>query len=328
MNMLQDCRIVTANADGDVYRQEPEQRGSPALVMTQGQLIEFFRCPQRWIRGYRPPDTDAKAWGSMVDCMLLTPEKWDESFVVCPGTYRSKDGEDKPWRNDKRIKEVADWMAANESKAQIKADTLEAVTMAVARIKEEDEICDLLTNSERQVWVAGKFHHTATGVTVPVKALIDLAPSKDHWVFGNCLADFKTTRAGHPDQWKRWVFDRKYHVQAAFYLDLYNAATKENRDTWLHVIQESFQPFEPGRRILSERFIQSGRGLYLAMLDTYCRCLKEGIWPGYDSGNGALKNWTVTEPEPWMETDTLLEGSQGGLTDEELDEVFPVEATV
>jgi exodeoxyribonuclease VIII len=138
-----------------------------------------------------------------------------------------------------------------------------------------------------------EYRDAETGIVVPVKILVDLAPRPETFMWGCCLGDLKTCQnAGK--SWARKVFELSYHVQAAFYLDVWEAATGEKRTEFFHVVQESFPPWEPARKILSAEFIELGRWRYQEALNRYAKCLSAGEWPGYGQD--------IVQPEPWMLT--------------------------
>ena len=186
----------------------------------------------------------------------------------------------------------------------IKRKDAEAAAEAVAALEAEPNIAYLLANSEHQVLVMGEYLEAGTGLTIPVKALIDIVPGAQEDFYGATLADLKTCRSAGLRAWTRTVADGNLHWQAALYLDLYNAATGECRESFLHVLSESSAPYQTGRRILSLEFIEAGRLAYRTALSHYATCLKSARWPDYE-GVGALNGWTFVEPEPWMVSLTL-----------------------
>jgi len=121
--------------------------------------------------------------------------------------------------------------------------------------------------------------------------------------FCDSLADFKTCSSAHPRSWQKHVHDYDLHTQAGLYLDLYNAATGEQRDEFRHILQESFKPWQVAKRILSVEFISLGREKYKRILKRYAACLKSGHWPDYDEGGPhdvVLDGWLTTQPVDWM----------------------------
>ena len=127
--------------------------------------------------------------------------------------------------------------------------------------------------------VVGEYADKETGLTVPLKGMIDLEPRVNS-TFHDSLADLKTCNSASPFPWARAVFEHGYHIQAAMYLDLYNSATGQDRTTFLHVLQESYAPWEVGKRLLSQEFLELGRLTYLTALQRYCQCLAANSRPG------------------------------------------------
>jgi hypothetical protein len=147
--------------------------------------------------------------------------------------------------------------------------------------------------------VIGEYHDEETGIMVPLKSLIDIVPSasSDN---AKALADLKTCVSASPPAWTKAVSDHDYDAQSALYLDLFNAATGQERVEFLHVLQESYAPWQPGKRMLSAEFIELGRVKYLDALKRYCQCLAANSWPGYETGKMVLNGWQLTEPLAYM----------------------------
>ena len=308
---FQDAKIVGEGVDSERYHQESGLRGTPEFVVSQGALREFERCPLRWVMGYTPPESTAKQWGSMLDCMLLTPDDFEGKYPLRPDTYPApakhekvkkgeiKEGDPLPWNANAAI--CREWEEGLNGRKAIKSKTYSDLTVAAKRLRVDPVIEDLLESSVNQVWVTANYHDSETGLVVPCKALIDGVPRAGVPVLEHCLWDLKTTRSALPEAWLKWAYQAGLYIQAAWYLDLFNAATGEDRSTWLWVLQENFPPFEVGRRMLSQSFIELGRLFYRSALARYCLCLKTGVWPGYDAPDGQkLPGWTEVTPLQWM----------------------------
>ena len=108
-----------------------------------------------------------------------------------------------------------------------------------------------------------------------------------------------------PYVWESYSRQRGYHVQSAFDLDLYNAATGEQRDTWCFVLSENFPPYETGRAILSLEKLNCGRIIYRAYLAKYAKCLATGKWPGYQDGVETLDGWSLDKASKLDELDAM-----------------------
>jgi hypothetical protein len=302
---------ITFDADPADYHKIGEKfsRGDPRFVMSNGRLSDFAKGQRKWMRGAEQEGTEAMGWGSLVDCITLTPARFGAKYVVCPETYhaegkkKSDPGEDKPWNwNANYCKE---WRAVHEAdgKEVVKVDKISEAWKAQKRLMNDPTICKFLTGAKTQVQILVDYTDPQTGIVVPVKCLLDIVPTGE---FSSWLGDLKTTSADTMGKWVRQLFEYNWHCQAALYCDAYNAATGEKRNIFSHVVSESAPPYEPRNAMLSDEYLQMGRAAYLTRLQYYCWCLSKNYWPGYSNSrlNGGetqvIDGWQVAEPMPWM----------------------------
>ena len=295
--------IIEATDCGDgvsyeIYSKQPSgvYRGHPDYILSGSDLADFDRCPSKWIGGYRDEETKSTAWGQLVDCLLMEPDGLAKRFIVIPDTYTNEKGEEKPWNFNAKV--CDQWREANRGRIELKKATLERGWVAATILCTDDEIAHVVNTSRKQVMLTGIYLDEETGLAIPLRALIDLAPPSKF------LADLKTTNSAHPKDWQRHVYNFGYHMQAARHLDLWNAAHNDNRRDFRHYVQENTEPFEVAKRILSSEFIALGRQQYARALKRYARCLKTGNFPGYDDSTNpadiVIDGHLVTSPEAWM----------------------------
>jgi exodeoxyribonuclease VIII len=313
---FRNCRIVGTNIDADAYHRVTEQRGSPDYPVSPSMLRSFSACQSRWLHGYSSPDSDAKDRGRAVDSALLTPKLFAEQYVVRPDTYAAPAthakvkagkisvGDPLPWNSNAAV--CSDWIDAAESAGKTVLSSKESmeISTAVTRLKEDETIASFVDESEKQVLAVGEWHDES-GVIIPVRCLIDLQPWKES-EFAACLGDLKTTRNAAVVPFQRQTYQLGWHIQAAFDIDLYNAATGGERSTWCFIVQENYPPFQPAKRMLSQEFRELGQAAYRSQLGLYCRCLQSGRWPGYDDHDEAIQGWSLVAPEPWMGSDSMF----------------------
>jgi hypothetical protein len=300
---FENARTVKKSASQEEYRKQEYPRGDPHYRVSRSDLCEIAACPHRWLADVQDDDTKSTQWGTLIDALLLGGEL---NIAVTPETY----GDDnKPWNWN--AKACQQWRELNRGRIIVKPDTLEKAQLAVNRIRNDAIIAAVINDADFQVWVEAEWR-ISDKITVPVMGLIDIVPKSPE-----SLADFKTTASAEPRQYGRSIFNFGYHVQAALYLDLWNAATNENRKTFLHVIQESSEPYEIGRRMLDNNWIQLGRAQYQSALALYGKCLETNTWPSYDDMEAPsitrIQGWTITSPETWMilNSDVKLDNSEG-----------------
>jgi hypothetical protein len=292
-NPFQSAMLCGDGISYEVYSRQDAKRGGRDYVMSRGELCEFMTNPRRWRNGFREDGTKETEWGSLVDGLTLCDTK-GPLIAVAPETYPdSKTGEPKPWNwNATYCKE---WRKAAEGHIIVKAAVFNEATKAVEILKADQAIHELLQCSQKQVMVQGEYQDKETGICVTVRGLLDLAPDRASVHYGDCLADLKTCNFALPVVWRRHVSDFGLDQQAALYLDLWNAATGEKRDTFRHIIQESQPPYDVSKRMLSAEFVGIGRAKYLAALKRYCACLQSGEFPGYDSDETTPPNEPIID---------------------------------
>ena len=299
--MITNATIVSKDTDPRLYnRDQQAQRGTTGFAMSGSSIKEFVRCPSRWKAGYKPPESEAKDWGSLLDCLVLEPERFQEHYAENPATYTNEKREVKDWNNNATV--CRQWNEEQErsGKQIVKAKLVNEATWAKKQLMADEIIKAFIESSDKQVLVRAQWVDKATGITVPLRCLIDIAPRLDT-EFAKCLGDLKSTRCAGTHAFQRQVFQMGYHVQAAFNTDMYVGATKEDRTTWCFIVQENFPPYQTGRRMLSESFVEIGRRQYRKALAAYCQCIARGVWPSYDDTPDAIQGWSLTEPDSWME---------------------------
>lgn len=280
------------------YSKQPEgaKRGDPKWEMTRGELMEFYKCPHKWIQNVPEKVTGPMKWGSLIDCLLLTPEQFESRYAVAPATYKNKKGETCDWRNDMRIEAVYNFYSDNYGKEIISQSDLNEAKSNVDSILRNPHMADLLKSSKKQVMVRAEYRDKETGIVVSVKCLLDLAPFKTDPQWGKCLGDLKCTTNASQGAWTRKVWDELYHVQAAFYSDAYKAATGEDRTDWFNAISEDHPPYVSAIWLLSADFVELGRMKYVEALKAYCQCIKSNRWPSYN--DDPFSKWIT--PLPYM----------------------------
>jgi len=310
--MIQNAQLVGFNIPPSHYETETEQRGSPALTVRAHILGEILRNAQRWVKGYESPESKSKKFGAVLDCALLTPAQWPKRYAVIPA-----DAPKKPTKAQVNAKKPSpesvaaiewwgDFIASNPGEI-IPQDLNASVHSAMNRLREDKLIADLIECSHHSVMVTADWKDPVTGLVVPLKALIDIVPPDDHPVFGGSMWDLKSTMNASPRSFSRDAQKYNYGIQGAFYMDLWNAATGEQRHDFGHIVIENFHPYEfrTPPPLLSQRFLGHGNALYQRALSIYCKALSTGEWPSYDRRGG---DWPITDCDDWyLSAETLYD---------------------
>lgn len=311
-NPFTNGKVIQRGANPAEYHNTGKDynRGDHEFIMSNGHLKAFSDCPAKWLAGGQ---VEEKSWqmdfGSWLDCLFLSPHLAEKCFAVTPATYpatpKRKDDvpEQKPWTRQANY--CKDWEAEREAEGRhiIKHDINDSVHNALISLREIHE--GLQHESAHQVFCMAEWEDKGTEIVVPVKILVDIVPNLIHdSPFSKCLFDLKTAGNGSPGAWTKQVFDRGYYLQAALYLDVYCAATGEDRNTFAHIVIENEWPFHVTQPALclSSEFINLGRLRYRAALAQYCQCLETGAWPSYPliPGTKVYGGLQIIEPRAWM----------------------------
>lgn len=107
--------------------------------------------------------------------------------------------------------------------------------------------------------------------------------------------DLKTTLDARADAFSRSVANYRYHVQAAFYLDVWEWETGEQLERFEFAAIEKAMPHAIGIYRLDDEAMREGRRLYREALNTYADCLERDEWPAYDTEPQwlCLPQWAV-----------------------------------
>lgn len=316
--MFKNAKIVGIGADAEKYHAPQAERGAREFVMSSSALRSVFvKCPAAWRMGWTLESSDALEYGSLFDCLVLTPELFAARYVVQPSTYMA-DGTkkndpqtEKSWNNNATF--CRDWRAAQKDsgKIVISKSELADAQAAVHRLNADAQIKAFIDGCVKQVWIKGEWHDKGTGLIVPVRCLIDLVETEVP-LTRQRIGDLKTTKNAAPLAWARWARFAGYDVQAAWNLDLFNAATGRDIDLFEFVLSESEFPYQTARRVAIDprtgdpesdegSAIVSGRRAYRRMMRDYCMCLEKNIWPGYDDTDESNNGATEFRADPYEE---------------------------
>lgn len=280
--MITDAKLVEIQADPAEYHQQDAERGCGTFVMSRSELMTFFDNPWKWLQGFDQEDSDATNWGSRLDTLVLDNGRFGQKFSICPKEYPHEvKGEKvmKPWNRNATY--CQEWEAMQPGRTVLKPHEEAELLAAREMLLAHPEAAEILNCSQKQVWCKANWTDKATKVVVPVKILIDLLPDKDHPKHGKRIFDFKTAASANPNAWP-YVCNRfGYHVQAAMYLDIYCAATGEDRTDWAHLVQENTPPYCVELIGLDSETIDAGRDIYKLALSEYARCLQTNQWRSY-----------------------------------------------
>lgn len=209
--------------------------------------------------------------GSALHCLVLEPDKYDETFAVYPGKVR-------------RGKEYDAWAAANADKVHL-SDREELVA---------DKCADAVLSSDLATSYLGEHRELAVTWADP-DTLIPCKGRVDTFVDG--LVEIKTT-SKPLKQFGRAIFSYNYHAQVAWYTDGLRANGHDLPGNPVIIAVETTEPFGCAVFALPPEVVEAGRRKYKGWLRKLAECEAKDEWPGY--GGGELV-WV--ELPPWEQAE-------------------------
>ena len=256
-----------------------------SLSVTWAKKLLPPSCPAKYRheRDHGQPPRDAFDFGRAAHALLLerTAIVAMDDWYDDPSVIVSIDAPD--WRL-KAARELRDEVRKVGATPLLASDAAKVIAMADA-LHGSELIESLLASAATEQAMYGI--DPATGVWLRGKA--DIIRN------GEQILDYKTTAASaHPEKFARTVADYGYHMQAAWYIDLWQSITGE-AVPFGFVVQEKEAPYLSSVAYLDDDYIELGRKKNRQAIDTFAACLESGVWPGYTDDEPA-----IITPPGWM----------------------------
>lgn len=249
----------------------PAERYHATHAMSAGGLKRMRQSPAHFYGMQLDPErpepgdpTPALKNGTLVHCAIFEPEALDGRYVIKPAdmNFSSKDG--KAWR-DAQTLEIVDAAQMTAAKAQ------------AAALRRLPDIAALLADGYGEssaFWI-----DPTTG---------ELCKCRPDWVSpagdGVVLVDGKTCQDASPEGFGRAIWNFDYWLQAAWYIDGFEAATGLRVHGFVFAAVESAWPHAAAAYMLGDDVIDKARAENRRLLNLYAECKRTGTWPGYQSG--------------------------------------------
>ena len=234
------------------------------------------------------PDSSPRKLGRAVHVAALEPEKFAAEFIEYEERRAGRFWEQfKVMHADREILSSKEMAAARRVAAAVRSHPIAAPYLAKG-VAEATILWDYTVPTLGGV----------EGFTQPLKGRVDFVSAAE----GGCLVDLKSTRSSAPGPFGADAARYQYHVQAAMYVDGYEAATGK-RLPYLLIAVESEGPCVSQVYRIPEDLIELGRETYRDWLGRLNYCRRENVWPGYADApiDLALPRWATPSEEevPW-----------------------------
>lgn len=230
----------------------------------------------------QPPrePTQAMRIGSAIHCAVLEPDLFDKRYLE----VNFKD------RRTKAYKETAQAHGEEFVLLPHEAEHVRAVQKSIHAHPEAKKLITQPGDFEMSAFA----RDPETGVKV--RCRYDLLCS-------NFALDLKKSRGVMPREFSRACATYRYHVQAAFYSDVYEWITGEKLEAFWFLAVEDQPPYTPVLYRLDDISLEQGRIDYRRDLNTYAMCLESGEWPKFEPETSllSLPDWALADMDDALE---------------------------
>ena len=236
----------------------------------------ILRSPAHYRFGERKEATRAMEIGTALHCAVLEPERFATDYML--------------------LKEVTD-RRASAYKEACKVWSAERVLTGI----EADRVAGMQESALSNP-------HLAQYLNVPGRCELSVyAIDPETGVLVKCRFD-KLTDSGYAVDLKKTqdlrdfgksVANYGYHMQAAFYMDVYEWATGDKLQGFVFAAVEELLPHASAPLVLDDESLDIGRMMYRKALNTYAECLNDDDWPGIacEPETIQLPSWYINQFE-------------------------------
>jgi exodeoxyribonuclease VIII len=254
-----------------------EYHAHPAISRSALSLVK--RSPLHY-RAYadrtEPVDpTPAMRFGTAVHAAVLEPHIFDEQYVLAPEFSRTTKAGKEAWASaaaeGQELLLRSEWDAIQAIRESIQAHPAANQCLSAPGINE------------------------ASFLAKDPQTGLHLKCRPDRLTFSGWCIDLKTTQDASATEFTRSIAKFDYHVQAAFYLHVIEAATGIRPKGFIFLAVEKAAPYAVHMMRLSDVAIQQGTREMVAHLRTLQSCIESSTWPGYSDQveDVTLPSWAI-----------------------------------
>ncbi len=249
-------------------------------VVSKSALDQLDRSPahyRAWVDGIVDESTPALRFGQLLHMMILEPERFRATYREQPdfGDGRTKEGKAARAR----------WAEENAGALPISKADAEKLGGMFVSVMRHPAASRLILEGQSEVTLS--WQDAITGLRCKSRA--------DYYVPKRHLAvDLKSTEDASPNEFKRSVYNYRYHVQDA----LYRAAFKECGAPIQHfaiLAVEKSPPYACAVYVLDQDAVARGFSSARQGIERLADCLKRNEWPSYSDGieELSLPHWAA-----------------------------------
>jgi hypothetical protein len=220
------------------------------------------RSPAHYRQSILQPEapTPAMIWGSMFHSFVLEPEVFEATYAVMPEGIdrRTKEGK-QAWQ---------DWQESHEGLLPVDKPTLAEIIAMRDSLLSSPKACTAMSEGVAEAslfWLTGEI----------------ACKGRPDYIRPDLIIDLKTTIDARPDVFSRQVWNYRYHVQAAYYIDGMTSLDGQKPRDFLFIAIEKSPPYGIQFYLADQTMIDQGRREYQQDMEVYAQCMASDEWPCY-----------------------------------------------
>jgi hypothetical protein len=229
----------------------------------------------RWEMDNPKKSTPDMVFGSLIDCLLLEPDKFSNYFTTLPET--SVDKKDN----------IIPFSARSDHGKNVLKSIYESgkQPISTSQIKHGKSLVDgIMGHPTAGQWLSGGRAQVTIIWNDPQTGV--LCKIRPDYLRDDRITDLKTTKDAHPSVFSSIAGRMGYHIQAALYHDgLYFAENGQYPTEWVKPFSQVVAETEPAYDVIcfdiQEESLDCGRELFHEAIQKYADCLESNKWPGY-----------------------------------------------
>lgn len=239
-------------------------------AVSKSLICDLIEDPAVWKASVKKEPTSAMQSGSLLDCLLTEPDKFETRYVMSEYD-KFQSNESKAWRQEME----------DAGLVVLKQDQFDSAQSQLMAIKSKPEAAELLDGAQFQVAFRHKTKHPFAS-----KGLIDILPND-----GETIVDLKTCQASALESkrsLRKYIYDWMYHVQAGCYCEGYAIASGQERTRFKFIFVTSTAPYRVAVVELPFAAISFGADIYRNGVNRFATCLESNSWPSLWDGEVEL----------------------------------------
>lgn len=247
--------------------------------LSYSSLKAFQKSPQHFVeyRLFKKPSTAAMEFGNILDCLILTPDRFEGKYTIMPADLEKPgvnilNAKNPSEESKKKIARWNEWTESNQGKTWISADDHALAKFLADKTFANEKAKELLSRvvrtQDKIEWV-----NKATG--------LKMIGYKDA-TGDSFILDLKTSADGSPEGYLKAAYNFGYHIQAGAYLDAEKVLHGKFPD-FFHLVVETTTPYNISVFKADKDFIALGKQEYEELLQKIKFCGENNLWyQGYE----------------------------------------------